>query len=211
MSFASKKNVETVGGVASVRVDALAGARVEITIADLLIWAIKDWGVLEWIEAEHERVGGMKSQLGALIDQCVFGGRVDGGGGVAVDLPMDALRVGIAVQGLGLHARQLITDSAKRGDEPYKVVQQWHHVNAQGEVITPIFDRHGKRKTVDRIYENVDGVRKRVRIKVCNIKPVYSEHFMAMMLSDYDRWHADLKLLTMQLSDLERFIIVSES
>ncbi|PCI86644.1 MAG: hypothetical protein COB24_08920 [Hyphomicrobiales bacterium] len=180
----------------------------KISIADLLVWAIRDWGVLEWINAEHERIGGMKSQLGALIAQCELGGRVDGGGGVATDLPIDALRVGIAVQGLGLHGRVVVTDCAKHDQEPYKVVQKWHHVNAQDEIVTPIYDRYGKRKMVSRIYENVGGVRKQVRIKVCRIKPVHSDHFMAMMQSDYDRWCADLKLLTVQLSDLERFIIV---
>ncbi|MBL1422444.1 MAG: hypothetical protein COC24_018210 [Alphaproteobacteria bacterium] len=179
---------------------------VEITMSDLLIWAIRDERVMEWIDAEHDGVGGMKSQLGALIAQCEIGGRVDGGGGVSSDrMPYDAMRVGFAVQGLGVDAKRLVLDCARNGDKPYRIRQTWRHVNAKGRPMPVMYDKFGKRKIVS---YGRDENGKRIRLKVCHIAPAFTDADRDYFKPMFDDWMKSLKLLTKQLSDLERFIIV---
>lgn len=91
-----------------------------ISIQNLLIWAVRDECVMDWLNVEHDRLGGMRSQLGALILQCEQGGRVDGGGDVATcRMPDDAMRVGFAIDALGRADKRLVIEHARHGDTPF--------------------------------------------------------------------------------------------
>lgn len=199
---------EGVGGGASDRVDVVDNRR-EISIRDLLVWAIRDQQVMAWIDAEHERVGGFKSQLGALVRNLELGASVDVFGGISGSrMPDDAMRVGFVVAGLGRDDRLLVIDCALHDQTPYRPTRQWQHVNDQGLVVKPKFDVDGKRKTVYLGWRVVGGKNTKVRLKVCRIAPVNSDASHRNFDEQYRRWESELELLTMQLSDLKGFKII---
>lgn len=181
----------------------------EISIQDLLIWAVRDQCVMEWLDVEHDRIGGAKSQLPMIMRHIQQGGFVDGGNGVATSrMPDDAMRVGFAIQALGVDDRRLVLDCARNGDAPYRITRAWQHVNAQGKVIPPMFDKFGKRRVVTLAYEIVDGKSKRVRMKVCHLAPVFSEVDREYFRPMFNDWVECLELLTEQLSDLTDHLIL---
>lgn len=200
----AKKIVDSVGGGAAGRV-ALVDGRKEISIADLLIWAIRDQQVMHWIDAEHDRLGGMKSQLGALVQHCLLGGRVDGGGAVCGRMPLDAMMVGFAVQGLGENDRRVVVDCAMNADEPYQPHQAWKHVTPDGVEMPKIYDRSGRRKASSCYGRDENG--KRIRLNVCHIVPVFSDAEIRYFKPQYKNWIAALEKLTEQLVDLTGYIL----
>ncbi|MBL1418878.1 MAG: hypothetical protein COC24_000055, partial [Alphaproteobacteria bacterium] len=153
-------------------------------------------------------VGGMKSQLGALIAQCEIGGRVDGGGGVSSDrMPYDAMRVGFAVQGLSKDMQAIVVSNARAGQGQYRPVLKTIPCDskeakievAAGEVLAGV-----SRKWVKK-----DGVRKQVRCyPYCRITSTLTTKDMRYFIPQYKLWVKAVKLCTAQLSDLEGFKLI---
>ncbi|MCJ8325223.1 MAG: hypothetical protein HRU29_11580 [Rhizobiales bacterium] len=174
-----------------------------ISIQDLLVWAVRDQCVMKWLDAEHDRIGGLRSQLGALILQCELGGKVDGGGSSPNErMPDDAMRVGFAIDGLGRDDKRLIIEHAWHGDQPLRPTGRLVYVNSEGRRIG-VADG----KVIDREYRTIGGVRTRVRLKYCRVEPVLSQAEMFYYKPIYNQWVKALEKCIDQLTDLTQHFI----
>ena len=62
-------------------------------------------------------------------------------------------------------------------------------------------------KMVTLEYAVVDGVKKRIRMKVCNVEHEFSHNEFGYLLPIYNCWASALKLLSLQLIDLNNYFI----
>ena len=174
-----------------------------ISIQDLLVWAIRQQKVMAWLDENQDRIGAAKSQMGMVVETLRLGTSIDRFKSVTnMRMPDDAFAVGVAVLGLSVAERRLVIEHAMAGDAPIRPTNKLVYVNSAGKRICVPAG-----KMVSREYRDVDGVRKQVRLKVCNVAHEFSHNEFGYLLPIYNCWASALNLLSLQLVDLNNYFL----